>query len=158
MGDKRTWPVWMKVEIGTHNNMASLLDVMSPFDSSIVVAAKANELLLDTPISRLRKRLQLAMVPPEVLDLPQYPNMRDVIAAGEKQGLVRCPGEVGPQLRRQYMNQPIGEFLNIVMTPIEDYRRVFRFFRICNDAGILILAGDIAISLGDNTKFVFVIP
>ena len=158
MGDKRTWPVWMLVEVGTHNNMAFLLGVMSPFDSSIVVAARANELLLDTPISRLRKRLQLALVPLEDLILSQFPSMREVIAEGERQGLVRCPGEVDPQLRRQYMSQPIGEFLNIVMTPIEDYRRVLRFFRVCNDAGILILAGDIAISLGDNTKFVFVIP
>ncbi len=46
--------------------------------------------------------------------------LKDTYERALEMGLVLCPNETGPQLRLQYIDQPMGEWLLIAMDPIKD--------------------------------------
>jgi hypothetical protein len=64
------------------------------------------------------------------LGLGNGANLTGIYAAAQKFGLGLCPAEAGPQLRQQYLDQPVGEWLRIAMTPIPDSEGDLRLFRI----------------------------
>jgi hypothetical protein len=58
-------------------------------------------------------------------------------------GLELCPAETGPQLRLQYVNRPVGEFLHIAMHPVATYHGDLVDMTVANGgAGLLLLGGD----------------
>lgn len=70
-----------------------------------------------------------------------------------------CPAEVGPQLRLQYLDQPVGEFLRIAMAPIAIPHGGFMTFIVGNGGAGLILIGSGArpnLIVHSAAKFVFV--
>ena len=80
--------------------------------------------------------------------------------AGEL-GLELCPAEVAPLLRLQYVNQPLGEFLNIAMRPIATYGGELIALSIANaGTGPLLIGGEGRLDMVMNSKarFVFVRP
>jgi hypothetical protein len=76
-------------------------------------------------------------------------------------GLELCPAEVGPQLRLEYVNQPVGEFLHIAMRPVATYLGDLVDLTVANGgAGLLLLGGDASpdIKLHSSVKFVLFAP
>lgn len=68
---------------------------------------------------------------------------KDIYKRALKLGLELCPAEVGPQLRLQYKDQPMDEWLRIAMEPITDsvgHLSVFCVGR--DDGGLWLLGGD----------------
>lgn len=59
--------------------------------------------------------------------------LKDTYERALEFGLILCPNEVGPQLRRQHIDQPMGERLLIAMDPIEDSACVFSVFLVALD-------------------------
>lgn len=52
-------------------------------------------------------------------------------------GLELCPAEVGPQLRLQHLDQPVGENLTVGMEPItEPDGNSYLFYVICDEDGL----------------------
>ncbi len=47
-------------------------------------------------------------------------SLSDVYKRARHVGLGLCPAEVGPQLRLDYGNQPLGEALDIAMEPVAE--------------------------------------
>ena len=76
-------------------------------------------------------------------------------------GLALCPEEVGPQLRLQYRNQAVGEFLHIAMQPQHTYHGAPINFSLANSgAGLALLGGSGSpdLVIPGNVLFVFVRP
>jgi hypothetical protein len=62
--------------------------------------------------------VDLVVASVEELGLPDGVTRAEIYERAKELGLELCPAEVGPQLRLQYLDQPVGEWLLIAMKPI----------------------------------------
>ncbi|MGB8827475.1 MAG: hypothetical protein WCD25_29505, partial [Pseudolabrys sp.] len=89
------------------------------------------------------------------------PSLADVYARAQAHGLALAPAEVGPQLRLQYLDQPIGEFLYVGMNPINTQSGEPVIFAFVNGGAGLILIGTESSAnakISTTTPFLFVRP
>jgi hypothetical protein len=68
--------------------------------------------------------------------------MSEVFDGAAKLGLDKCSPEDGPQLRHQYLDQPMGEYLHIGMDPITDSHGFRRWFIVINSKKGLYMGTD----------------
>src|SRR6185437_14164477 len=85
--------------------------------------------------------------------------LSQIYATAQRLGFGLAPAEIAPQLRVQYLDQPIGEFLIIGMAPIQTWTGEAIILTVANGGAGLILIGqdgrsDAAIPV--NSRFVFV--
>ena len=76
-------------------------------------------------------------------------------------GLDLCPPEVGPQLRLQYADQKVGEFLLIGMKPLPTASDSDACFVVGNGGAGLLIIGRSAgpnLTVTSRSQFVFVRP
>ena len=75
-------------------------------------------------LASIKTEVDLVVLSPAELGLTaEFVSLRDIYDRAEKLGLFLAPAEVGPALRLQYRDQPIGEFLHIGMKPIVTWLR-----------------------------------
>jgi hypothetical protein len=87
--------------------------------------------------------------------------MAEIHARAQQLGLELCPAEVGPQLRLQYLDQPLGEYLHIAMKPIAMYGGELVGLTVANGGASLVLIGgsaDAGAVPHSSNRFVFVRP
>ena len=119
--------------------------------------------VLDDPkctVSKRESKVNLAVASVHDLGLKGKPTTQEVYDQAKKFGLDLCPPEVGPQLRLQYPDQPIWEWLFIAMEPIkvpEGYPCIFHVGR-CDDGDYHLYAfsGEPNDRWGSGAQFVFV--
>ena len=105
--------------------------------------------------------MDLVVVSGADLGTPTETSLVDVYARAQERGLALAPAEVGPQLRLQYLDQPIGEFLHVGMNPINTWSGEPVILVLVNGGAGLILIGT---ESSANTKisatppFLFVRP
>jgi hypothetical protein len=88
-------------------------------------------------------------------------SLADIYTRARGLGLELCPHEVAPQLRLQYLDQPLGEFLHIAMEPAVAPSGDVAYFILGNGgAGLMIIAGSVPaeVKLAPAVRFVFVRP
>jgi hypothetical protein len=88
-------------------------------------------------------------------------SLADIYARAVALGFELCPAEVGPQLRFEYLSQPVGEFLHIAMAPITDRSGELLDLTVANGgAGLALLGGSAPPDLvvPASVRFVFVRP
>ena len=88
-------------------------------------------------------------------------SLGEIYRRGAQLGLELCPPEAGPQLRLEYLDQPVGEFLHIAMAPVATYAGDLVDLTIGNGgAGLILIGGDgnADLMLHSSIKFVFVRP
>lgn len=127
------FPVWRTVTIG--NRASRSIKSLSQFieDAGMQASSWAEEILQKVKTSKEEKTLDLVKVTAEELGLTGLPTTRQIYDAAQAQGLNLCPAEVGPQLRLQYYDQPMGEWLRIGMEPLKDSDGSLRVFRVGRD-------------------------
>lgn len=80
----------------------------------------AEDILQKTPFGGEKKTLKLVSFSVESLGFPHGATTKEIFDKAKKLGLELCPAEVGPQMRLNYTDQPINEYLYLAMEPITD--------------------------------------
>jgi len=152
-------PTWKTIRLGTVHSVIALREALeSPGCGSARVAvarmsdrpschlgSDANEALGQRGFRLSADIRAVDLVQASAVDLgfaaDATPGLAEIYARGEEAGLAICPTEVGPQLRLQYLNQPVGEFLPIAMAPLATYAGEPIIFLVGNGGAGLLLVG-----------------
>jgi hypothetical protein len=155
-------PIWKRITIGTYkgvNHIRTALD-----DARMRIGDSADEILGRPAFSFSKTETKLDLVVLTAAELgfeAGYTSVAEIYRRAIELGLKLCPGEVGPQLRLQYVDQQVGEFLHIAMYPVATYHGDLVDLTVANGgAGLLLLGGDGSpnLKLHSTVKFVFVRP
>lgn len=151
-------PVWKTIKIGTSTSMWGLLRQLDAAQCGVGDTAKE---ILTQPkfvVSPIKIDADLVSVSLGQLGL-EVSTLRGIYARARNLGFALASPEVGPQLRLQYFEQPLGEFLNIGMAPIAIREGSGDIFAVGNGGDGLSLVGKDAnetIAFNSMARFVFV--
>ena len=151
-------PVWKTLKVGTS---ASKWDLLRDLDAANCSVGDSVEEIFGQPefvVSPAKVDADLVSVSLAQLGL-QAATLRDVYVRAQNLGFALAAPEVGPQLRLQYFEQPLGEFLNIGMAPIGRRGGSLQIFAVGNGgAGLLLVTKEVseAIAFNSTARFVFV--
>ena len=152
---------WKTIRIGTFTDPFALRRAMSAIGCG--VGNSADEILARPAFTLSRKSAEVELVTVSVAELAfqDKASLRAIYLRALELGFALAPAEIAPQLRLQYLDQPIGEFLIIGMEPIVTWAGEPVVLTVANGGAGLILIGqdgreDAQISA--ISRFVFVRP
>lgn len=154
--------IWKSVQVGTFTNKGVLYGALDDADCSLDDTAE--DILVAPGFALSGAAIKFDLVAVSVAELGiarQSATLKDIYARAQKLGFVLAAAEVGPQLRLQYFDQPIGEFLDIAMAPIKTRSGGPGIFGVGNGgAGLLLLGQEVTddSQFDPSTRFVFVRP
>jgi hypothetical protein len=139
-----TVPTWKSVSLGRHDSANSLREALKA--AGCHVGDLASE-VFDRPeftVGASRRKVELAIL--SLVDLglgPQGATRAVIYERAARLGLGLASPEIAAQLRLQYPDQPIGEFLLVAMEPLKTARGDFVDLSVANGgAGLLLIAYD----------------
>jgi hypothetical protein len=152
-------PVWKTITVGTFADLFALGNALDAAGCGI--GNSAGEILA-RPTFRLsvtKTSIELFAVSAAELGFQtDTASLADIYARAQQLGFGLAAAEIGPQLRLQYFDQPIGEFLIIGMEPIRTWTGEPLILTVANGgAGLLIGqdgSPDAQISLASRFLFV----
>jgi hypothetical protein len=152
--------VWKTITLGRFANTFALRNALDAAGCGIGDLA---EQILARPAFAMNpaEDVDLVVVSAAELGTPTETSLVDVYARAQERGLALAPAEVGPQLRLQYPDQPIGEFLHVGMNPINTWSGEPVIFALVNGGAGLILIGTESSAnakISATTRFLFVRP
>ena len=141
----REWKVWKTIKLGTGlKTMDQFLKAMEAYGYKVSDWAKdllkRAKFLASVALKEIEADLVIVTV--AELGFKDGATFKEICDKAIELGLLLCPAEVGPQLRLQYQNQPIGEWLYIAMEAITDSGQYLRLFVVERGSGGLYLGGD----------------
>jgi len=181
-------PAWKRITLGTYKNVNLLREDLDSLDCGAVAVPQVASIaeagvsvkkpatrpcnlgetaaeIIGRPafaLSKTRTDVNLVVLTPADLGLAgDSVAVAAVYARAELLGFAVCPAEVGPQLRLQYRNQPLGEALHIAMQPIARYTGELIAFTVINGGAGLLLTGsdgNLQLIVPPTRRFVFVRP
>jgi len=155
-------PIWKTIAIGTFRDPVALRDAMSAMGCGVGNSAAEVLALPAFTVSGNKTDLDLVIVSAAQLGIQgETVPLRKMYAHAQRRGLGLAPAEVAPQLRLQYLDQPIGEFLIIAMEPIRTWSGDPVILTVANCGAGLILIGQDGHDDSEvpaMSRFVFVRP
>ncbi|OGY56525.1 MAG: hypothetical protein A3H67_04255 [Candidatus Buchananbacteria bacterium RIFCSPLOWO2_02_FULL_46_11b] len=108
----------MEVNIGGQDKNDLIREIKEKFK----VSSNASDMLKNPEFTVSKTPESISLIRLKVSDLgfPKGATTEEIYQKAEELGLELCPAETGPQLRKQYINQPLDEWLNIGMKQIVD--------------------------------------
>lgn len=155
-------PVWRTIAIGTFTNPIALRNAMSAMGCD--VGNLAAEVLARPAftLSGTRTDVDLLIVSAAELGFQgETASLAEIYARAQRLGFGLAPAEIAPQLRLQYLDQPIGEFLIIGMEPIRTRADEPVILTVANGGAGLILIGQDShdgAEISVTSRLVFVRP
>ncbi|MBH5372986.1 hypothetical protein HZZ16_33785 [Bradyrhizobium sp. CNPSo 4016] len=151
---------WKTIAIGTFANSLTLRNELANRGCS--VGGQAAEILARPTftVSSQKTNVELVHLSPAQLGFTfDTVTLANVYARAQQLGFRLAAAEVGPQLRIQYFDQPVGEFLIIGMEPIKTWSGVPIILNVANGGAGLILIGQDGRAEADipvTSRFIFV--
>jgi len=154
--------VWKAIKLGDFANSFALRNALDAADCG--VGDLAEEILARPAftLAAAKTDVDLVVVSAAELGFAVEPaSLGDIYSRAEMLGLSLAPAEVGPALRLQYFDQPMGEFLHVGMKPITTWQGDPVIFVVANGGAGLILIGqngNTNTQIHASSKFLFVRP
>jgi hypothetical protein len=134
-------PVWKTIAVGTFANSFALLNALDAAGCGI--GGSAEEILARPAftVSATKTNVELIAVSAAELGFQtDTASLADIYARARQLGFGLAAAEVAPQLRLQYLDQPMGEFL-IGMEPIKTWKGDPVILTVVNGGAGLVLIG-----------------
>jgi hypothetical protein len=135
-------PVWKTITVGTFADLFALSNALDAIGCGI--GNSAGEILARPAftLGATKTSVELFAVSAAQLGFQSdTASMADIYARAQQLGFGLAAAEVGPQLRLQYSDQPIGEFLIIGMEPIRTWKGERVILTVANGGAGLTLIG-----------------
>jgi len=155
-------PIWKRVTLGTFKSANAIREALDR--EHVHIGDSANEALGRPAFAFTSAKVELDLVVVAVTDLgfgAAGAPRADIYARAAQLGLELCPAEVAPYLRLQYLQQPVGEILQIAMQPVATYGGDPVDLAVADGGEGLLLVGGEAFSdrvASGAVRFVFVRP
>jgi hypothetical protein len=134
-------PVWRTITVGTFANSFALLNALDAAGCSI--GGLAEEILARPAFTVGARQTSVELFAVSVAELGFQigtARLADIYARAQQLGFGFAAAEVAPQLRLQFLDQPIGEFL-IGMEPIKTWKGEPVILTVANGGAGLVLIG-----------------
>ena len=115
--------IWRRITLDAYKGVDAYRDALD--SAKIKIGDSADEILGRPafPYARTKTDVELAVLSAADLGVgSDQASLAEVYQRARQAGFELCPAEVGPQLRLDYRNQPLGEALDIAMEPVATYR------------------------------------
>jgi hypothetical protein len=134
-------PVWKTIAVGTFANSFALRNAL---DAAGCNGNSAGEVLARPAFTLSATKTEVELFAVSAAELgfqTETASLADIYARAQHLGFGLAAAEVAPQLRLQYFDQPIGEFLIIGMEPIKTWNGEPVILTVANGGAGLILMG-----------------
>ena len=155
-------PLWKMISIGTFPDTFALMGALDA--AHCAVGDTAGEVLARPAFAVSSKKRSVELFAVSAADLgfkTDVVTLANVYARARELGFGLAPAEIAPQLRLQYPDQPIGEFLIIGIEPIKTWEGDPVILNVANGGAGLILIGQDGrpgAEISVISRFVFVRP
>ena len=135
-------PVWKTITVGTFVDSFALSKALDAVGCG--VGSSAGEILAAFTVSATKANVTLFSVSAAEFGFESDTvSLSDIYARAQQLGFGLAAAEVAPQLRLQYFDQPVGEFLIIGMEPIKRRNGELVILTVANGgAGLLLIGQD----------------
>ena len=154
--------IWRAITLGTYKGVDAYRNALD--SARIKIGNSADEILGRPafPYAKMKTDVELAVLSAAELGVESdESSLSDVYERARQVGLNLCPAEVGPQLRLDYHNQPLGEALDIAMEPVATYSGDLTILTLVNwGTGLMLIGRDGRSESKVNriSRFVFAVP
>lgn len=133
---------WKTISIGTFPDTFAVLSALSAIGCGVGNSAAEALARPEFTVSGTRTAVTLLTVTAADLGFKgQTVPLRQIYELAQQLGFGLAPPEIAPQLRLQYLDQPVGEFLVIGMNPIRTWTGDEVILTVANGGAGLILIG-----------------
>jgi hypothetical protein len=134
--------VWKTIAVGTFANSFALRNALDA--ARCAIGESAGEILARPALTLSATRTDVELIAVSAAELgfqTVTASLADIYARAQLLGFGLAAAEVAPQLRLQYFDQPMGEFLIIGMEPIKTWMGEPVILTVANGGAGLILIG-----------------
>lgn len=112
----REFPTWKTIKLDTHKTTKDLSKTLT--SNGFRISDWAGDILKKTTLASAETEIELVLVTVSDLGFTKATRRDAIYDRAKELGLDLVPAEVGPQLRLQYNDQPLNEWMIMAMEPI----------------------------------------
>jgi EF hand len=153
--------IWRTTTVGSQKGVDGYRNALDA--AKMKIGDAADEILGRPAFSYVKEKMEveLTLVSAAQLGVETESTLANVYHRARQLGLELCPPEVGPQLRLDYRDQPVGESLLIAMEPVKTYYGDLTILSLINFGSGLALVGSNGrpeFMVPRYVRFVFALP